>query len=158
MLPNIYSCKAIAFSDEVTFQSLRDYFSSLSFQQLESSCFLARLDERKLVYLFKFRAVVFIGFSQEEEKQEVAKIRAELVESSCIVEEDEFSIRVEEGSSAVSFNSLSFSEWDGQLIDVLAQVLARSCALSIVENEVNDVISGSESMASKMTKTPAFWP
>ncbi|MCB0352906.1 MAG: RMD1 family protein [Bdellovibrionales bacterium] len=147
------TCQAMAFSNEVALELLRNAFEDFTFERGEEHSLKATGDGKRRVFIYRFRAIVLIGFSVDEIKKHQEKVRSLISADKYLIEEDDFSVITDSNQASVRFNAVELPRWDEDLIEILAQVLARSTSLSIVEREVNSLIEDS----SGMTSTVGEW-
>ncbi|NBW41330.1 RMD1 family protein [bacterium] len=149
--------RAIAFSSEIIFDDILAMLPWAECERIEANFLQVTLGREKRVLIFRFRGLVFIGFTEEEYRSTISSICEKITALEGSWEEDEFTIQRGVAEPQVAFHSLSIPEWDIEFIHVLGQVLARSCALSLVEREVDIMLTGSEAMTSGLQKRASSW-
>lgn len=149
--------RAIAFSSELLFDDMMRMLPWEEYEKIEANFSQVTLEGLKRVLIFRFRGLVFIGFNEEEYREYIGPICASVKHLNGFWEEEQFEIELGSDQPQVTFHSLSIAKWDIEFVRVLGQVLARSCALSLVEREVDSMLTVSEARASSLQKRAASW-
>ena len=113
-----------------------------------------RYDEEK-IYIFKFGAAVFFNFPPAEHEYYLSKLGISIHQTPLVntggflgedITEDNFVLNIESGVHRVGFNSVTLGDLDPNKVQLVAQVLAQSSALEIIEREVDAFLAESEQM------------
>lgn len=123
--------------------------------RMPRGAFNVTIDQGKSLCWFPFGSVVCCNLSQDEERDHLlrADISVEGVNGLAKPDvNDDFKIIVDPSDDGVSFNVVTIREWNNQIIQLVSLLLAQSCALEIIENEVNALVIESEMMTNKLQK------
>lgn len=114
-----------------------------------------RYDEEK-IFIFKFGAAVFFNVPVAEHEYYLSKLGMAARPAAqntppCAengeITEDDFILNVESGATRVGFNFVTLNELELNKLQLIAQVLAQSSALELIEHEVDSFLAESEQMS-----------
>jgi required for meiotic nuclear division protein 1 len=131
-------------------------------ERLNADCLVFHHSNTEKIFIFIFGTVVFFNIPVRAHENYLSRLgikphkKVQIDASTTNAEtqdgddlaEDEVTINVEPGVTEVGFNTVTVPEFDLSLIQMVAQVLAQSSALELIEWEVEEFIAQSE----KMTK------
>jgi len=109
--------------------------------------------EGQMMIVFSFGVVVLLGYEAKHAKKvlkHVAKYGAEPVENYKV---EEYAIVIDPSQKiAVDFDSVTLDELDGNLVYVVAEVLAQSVAIEYVEEKVVGIVSRFEQVTAGLER------
>ena len=140
---------------KIDFETLKSAFipGASNIERYNRDCIILHRDDAEKIFVFRFGTAVFMNVPISEHEYYLSKlgIAANAAKSAGSflpgLAEDEFLISVETGVSKVSFNGAVLPDWDLNRIQIVAQVLAQSNALEIIEKEVEAFLAESEKMS-----------
>jgi uncharacterized Rmd1/YagE family protein len=125
-------------------------------ERFNRDCSIFHRYEEEKIYIFKFGAAVFFNVPVTEHEYYLSKLgiaaRPTTASASFAAEgneitEDDFIINVESGTPRVGFNFVTLNELEPNKVQLIAQVLAQSSALELIEREVDSFLAESEQMS-----------
>ena len=154
-----YRLQAYSSPSRVNFDQIKNLFQPGPgrVERYSRDCLIfSRYDEER-IFIFSFGAAVFFNMPAAEHEYYLSKLGISLkrvphaisplpVDHSGDVTEDDFILNVEPGQSRIGFNSVTIGELDLNKVQLIAQVLAQSNALELIEREVEDFLEESEKM------------
>ena len=119
-------------------------------ERVDQDCLICHLGAEEKLFIFRFGAVVFFnvppgahdnylsrfGVASKQRPQQLADELAE----------DEVFVNIEPGVMQVGFNTATIPEFDITMIQLVAQLLAQSSALELIEWEVEEFLAQSEQL------------
>jgi uncharacterized Rmd1/YagE family protein len=126
-------------------------------ERYNRDCLIFHRYEDEKIFIFNFGTAVFFNIPPAEHSHYLTKlgISYSIVPSTLggqssnqdEITADDFSIQIETGGSTrVGFNSVTLGEFDLVKVQIVAQVLAQSSALELIEREVEAFLAESEKM------------
>ncbi len=124
-------------------------------ERYSRDCVVFHRYEEEKIFIFKFGTAVFFNVPAAEHEYYLSKLgisakkpnpQQEQALLSDALTEDNFVLNIESGAPRVGFNMVTLSELDTNKVQLIAQVLAQSSALEIIEHEVDEFLAESEQM------------
>lgn len=147
-----YRLHAYSGPAQLTYETIRAAFPQ-SLERLERfnrDCVLLRRYEHEVVFIFRFGTVVFFNVPISEHEYYLSKLgisNSSRQRNTGSLTEDDFVLRVEGSVSKVSFNAVTLPDLDVARLQIVAQVLAQSSSLELIEHEVEQFLAESEKMS-----------
>jgi len=162
-----YRLQAYSSALKINLEQLRNAFlpGAGKLERHGRECVVLHRYEEEKIFIFTFGAVVFFNVPAVEHEYYLSKLgiaaRPALVSLAVAhideeLTEDEFILNIEAGTPKVSFSSVTLSDFDINKIQLIAQVLAQSSALELIEREVDEFLAESEQMT-YLLKTKGFF-
>lgn len=140
---NIRGCKAALWPEPV--------------ERHNQDCLIVQREDEQYLFIWDFGTVVFFNIPIHEHEQYLSKlgIVPQSVPSSTDgdledMAEDFFILDILDGPTKVAFNAVTISDFDLSKLQLVAEVLAQSSALELVEWEVEKYLKESDAMADLM--------
>lgn len=154
-----YRLQAYSSPFNINLEQCKQFFLPGKLERYSRDCTIFhRYDEEK-IFIFSFGAAVFFNVPAAEHEYYLSKLgiappqnAAEPRSSEEEITEDDFILNIEAGPVKVGFNSVSISDLDLIKLQLIAQVLAQSSALELIEREVDLFLAESEKMSSFLNK------
>lgn len=157
--PQKYVLHAYSTQVGITFKALRDAIGEGAVERFGPECLVWHTSRTQKLFLFKFGAVVFFNIPVEEHEQYLSQLgitaRAHVPNpdpDNDDLAEDDFILHVEAGKLQVGFNAVTIPEWDLVKLQLVAQLLAQSSALELLERDVESFLGRSEELAAGLRK------
>ena len=152
-----YLFHAYSSADCISFKNCAEQFPAEILQRFDQDCIIVSLKPEERIFIFRYGTVVFFNISQKEHPGYLSKIGAAFREQAhnpdaSDMSEDDFILRVVPGHAPVTFNEVTIPEIDTIPLQIVAQMLAQSSALELIEWEVEEFLKRSEDMT-KTLKT-----
>jgi uncharacterized Rmd1/YagE family protein len=137
-------------------------FAPAQFQRLNNdTLFIPLNNDTESMFVFEYGSVVFINISvtkREELLERLGSPSARTIKRSTDENfyEDDYRLKISDSQLGVSFNSVTIPHWDIPIVCLICTSLAQSCALELIEDEVNATLVKSEQQAQRMSKKRRF--
>jgi uncharacterized Rmd1/YagE family protein len=153
---NHYRLYCYSFDDIIDLKAVRTRLSEYESRRSEGHCLSIKIADTQFLYVFQFGSVVLLNINEDKHSellQEVGVVstgtRVQTLDEEFV--EDDFELFVGEEKPGVTFNSVSIPTWDEDLLRIIAQVLAQSGSLSLLESEVASMVERSETLTCTLT-------
>ena len=132
------------------------------FERPSPNCLQVEVGQSQLVFVFSFGTVVFFNIPLAEQTEYLEKLSVTFRKPEKFIEneaeeddrtEDSILLKVQQGVTRVDFNSVTVPDLDTSRLYIVAQLLAESSALELIEWEVREILKESETMAVHLKKT-----
>lgn len=145
-----YSC-----SERISLRKTRRKFPEATFEQFNERCVLWNRGEDQLIFVFRFGTVVFFNVPPYFQEEFLNRLEFNPVVNKDEDEEDEeddlikeiLTVTVEPSVLKVEFNSITIPDLKPATVQIVAEMLARSNSLEVVEWEVDEMMKQAEGMA-----------
>lgn len=133
----------------INLDSLKTTFIAGKYERYSRDCAIIERDENERIFIFRFGTAVFFNVPASEHEYYLSKlgISVPAVNSRDNITEDDFVLRVDpQHALKVEFNGISTPDLDITKLQLIAQLLAQSSALEVIEKEVEKFLGESEQM------------
>jgi len=140
---------------KIDFEALKTAFmpGGSEIERYNRDCLILHRGDSEKVFIFRFGTAVFMNVPLVEHEYYLTKLGIATTKAgansslSPHLAEDEFLVLVEAGPPKVNFNGVTLPDLDLNRMQIVAQVLAQSSALEIIEKEVDAFLVESENVS-----------
>ena len=153
-----YTLNAYSVSEKIRLKQSSELLHAYPNERYNQDCLIIHLEALEKIFIFRFGTVVFLNVSMETQERYLSilgltpKTKTLNHDDLEDLAKDHFSIMIEPGSPDVRFNSVKLEAFDLPKIQLIAHILAQSSALELIEWEVEDFLTESDSMTHQMKK------
>jgi uncharacterized Rmd1/YagE family protein len=144
-------------STTIDLKQLRSDAGGLSTKRYGQHSLCIALSEEEQFWVFRFGAVVFVNVPEERHEELLKRFGLIEVHRACFQGEDfveDDCLLVFTGSAPkVQFNKIELPDWEGALLYIVTRVLAQSCRLEVLENEVAEVLTESATLTEQLKES-----
>jgi len=158
-----YSFHAYSAPVRLNLKQIREQFASELIERYSPDCLIYHRQHNQKIFIFRYGTVVFFNFPTERHHDYLTGIGVvpppqlqPSEEAEDEITEEEFTLRVVPGTNEVGFNMVTVSQLDTPVLQLIAQLLAQSSALEIIEHEVEEFLAESERMTGFLKRSG--WP
>lgn len=127
--------KAFQLPKDINLQKVENHFKIKLDRSIDWS-FFSKIDDWKYIYFYKFSAIIFIGFDENEINYHLEKITERSLDKTILISQD-YEIKFDstlENSYFIKDNFISIKEYDISFIEIIAFSLAHTVAMEYYEN------------------------
>jgi len=149
-IPQKYVLHAYSAPKQLNLKQVQSVLTLAETEAYGQDCVIFHLTHNRKVFAFRFGTVVFFNVPPAEHRPFLAQIGITPVQNTRpLVDEDEiaeddFTLQVDKGPQKVGFNSAVLSDLSIAKLQLIAQVLAQSNALELIEWKVDELLSESD--------------
>ena len=152
-----YLLHAYSAPARLNLKQVREQFASDLVERFSPDCLIYHRQHNQKIFIFRYGTVVFFNFPTERHHDYLAGIGVVPLpqtseEKQDEITEEEFILKISPGVNEVGFNSVTIPQLDTVALQVIAQLLAQSSALEILEQEVEEFLAESEKMTNYLKK------
>jgi uncharacterized Rmd1/YagE family protein len=134
---------------KINLDSFKNIFIAGKYERYSRDCAVIERDDNERVFIFRFGTAVFFNVPASEHEYYLSKLGISLpaTQTRDQITEDDFVLRVDpQNALKVEFNGVSVPDLDLSKLQLVAQLLAQSSALEVIEKEVERFLGESEQM------------
>jgi required for meiotic nuclear division protein 1 len=154
-----YDIVAFGSATTVDLQTVWQNYKKFSPSRFGTDCIGVTFEDNKSIFIFSYGSIVFVNFTDDlfdHHLQSAGLLKATRGKLSLNEEfvEDDFALIINPQSpQKIKFASVTLPSWDIHKIHIICTILAKSSALEIIENNVDQTARTSEDL----TRHMSFW-
>ena len=149
-IPQKYVLHAYSAPKQLNLKQIQSVLTLAETEAYGQDCVIFHLTHNRKVFAFRFGTIVFFNVPIAEHHPFLAQIGITPLRSARHVApddelaEDDFTLHVDKGTQKVGFNSVVLNDLNISKLQLIAQVLAQSNALELIEWQVDELLEESD--------------